>query len=157
MKFALSVAMFALGCPAVAGEAQNNTLACLEKLGAETEWATCLETMFAPCAGSEVGSEGHIACLGQQRSDWREAKHAAEDLVHAQLTPAGLNELTDLMLAWPKYVIDKCQAVAEGRAAISYDAADLGCQISEWAVMTYELRSCASGHSGESYCQLKSP
>ena len=97
---------------------QQDVLTCFEGIGAETEWNQCLNLMFAPCASEEVGSEGHLGCLAQEREDWRLAKLAVERDVLDRLTEDGMTELSGLMLAWPKFVEDKCNAVAEARAQI---------------------------------------
>ncbi len=134
---------------------QDQVLNCLAEVGARTDWNTCLNTMFAPCAGQEIGSEGHLTCLKTEREDWRLAKSAAEGALVDRLSKAGMQELSGLMLAWPKFVDTKCTAVAEGRADISYDAAQLGCQIAEIALMTNEFTACVEERSVEDYCQLE--
>ncbi|MGR3513243.1 MAG: hypothetical protein ACU0GG_10790 [Paracoccaceae bacterium] len=134
---------------------QQDVLQCFEGIGADTEWNQCLTIMFAPCAGEEVGSEGHLTCLSAERENWRVAKLAAEKDVIDRLTGDGMAELSGLMLAWPEFVEDKCNAVGEARANISRDAADLGCQISEYALLTNEMTACLSGTSTEEYCQLR--
>lgn len=137
-----------------ADTAKRDVLRCFEGIGTETEWNQCLSVMFAPCAELEVGSDGHVGCLAQQRENWRIAKIEAERDVLARLTEDGMAELSGLMVAWPKFVEDKCTAVAETRAAISFEAAALGCQISELALMTNEMTACLNGRSTEDYCQL---
>lgn len=141
--------------PVAAQPVQQEVMACFAQMGATTAWGDCLSAMFAPCADEEVGSEAHLACLAVQRDDWRAAKAEAEGDVVPRLTEDGMAELSGLMLAWPKFVDDKCAAVAEGRAAISFEAARLGCQVSELALMTNELTACAEGRSVEDYCDLK--
>ena len=134
---------------------QRDVLTCFERIGSETEWTQCLDIMFAPCAELELGSDGHVGCLAQQRDNWRIAKIEAEGNVLARLTDDGIAELSGLMIAWPKFVEDKCNAVAETRAAISFEAAAIGCQISELALMTNEMTACLDGRSTEVYCQLR--
>jgi hypothetical protein len=134
---------------------QRDVLTCFEGIGSETEWNQCLDIMFAPCSGLEVGSDGHVECLSGEREEWRQAKIAAETEVLERLTDEGMTELSGLMVAWPKFVEDKCTAVAEARAAISFEAAALGCQISELALMTNEMTACLAGRSTEDYCQLR--
>ena len=111
--------------------------------------------MFAPCADQDVGSEGHLACLSAERESWRFAKLAAKKDVIDRLTEDGMAELSGLMLAWPEFVQDKCNAVGDARASISREAADLGCQVSEYALLTNEMTACLAGRSTEEYCQLK--
>lgn len=134
---------------------QDAVLACFADMESGTGWDSCLETMFAPCASDEVGSKSHLDCLTRERENWRAAKVEAEGGVLSRLTEEGMAELSGLMIAWPKFVEDKCNAVAETRAAISYDAAALGCQISELALLTNEMNACLNGASSEEYCQLR--
>lgn len=134
---------------------KDAVLDCFSDMERGVAWETCLETMFAPCAGEDVGSEAHLGCLTKERQYWRDAKFKAETSVLARLSEAGMTELSGLMLAWPKFVDDKCKAVAESRATISSDAASLGCQISELALLTNEMTACLNGASSEAYCQLR--
>lgn len=134
---------------------QTDVLSCFGDMGVRTEWNECLSVMFAPCAQEDVGSAAHLGCLSEQREDWRQAKIEAEGDVISQLTEDGMAELSGLMIAWPKFVEDKCNAVAESRAGISSEAAELGCRISELALITNEMTACLSGRSTEAYCQLR--
>lgn len=136
---------------------QQDVLTCFEGIGADTEWNQCLNLMFAPCAVEDVGSDLHLGCLAEERKGWQNAKLAVEADVIARLTEDGMAELSGLMLAWPKFVEDKCNAVAESRAQISAEAANLGCQISELALLTNEMTACLGGRSTEDYCQLAKP
>lgn len=135
--------------------AQDDVLSCFNDMGTSTEWNQCLNRMFAPCADKDVGSSDHLGCLSDQRDDWRQAKLSVEADVISRLTEDGMTELSGLMLAWPKFVEDKCEAVAQSRAQISYEAAALGCQISELALLTNEMTACLAGRSAEAYCQLR--
>ena len=155
MRFLIAIFVAALAAPASAGQAQDKVLACFSEMGQTTDWGMCLNAMFAPCANEEIGSESHLACLIQQRSTWQAAKRTVEAEVIRSLNDTGLEELGGLMLAWPKFVEQKCEAVASSRADISYDAAQLGCQISEFALMTNELTACIKGRSVEEYCQTE--
>ena len=153
-KSIIILALFA--APAIASEThQDAVLGCLAEVGASTEWNTCLNLMFEPCVGDEVGSEGHVACLIQQKENWRKAKIETELEVLNRLTDAGVAELGNVMLGWPKFVDDKCTAVGEARANISRNAAKLGCEISEHVLITNEFRACLQGNSGEDYCTFK--
>ncbi len=134
---------------------QDAVLSCFSNMERGVAWETCLETMFAPCAGQDVGSPSHLGCLSQERENWRDAKFKAETGVLERLSEDGMTELSGLMLAWPKFVEDKCKAVAESRATISSEAASLGCQISELALLTNEMTACLNGVSSEAYCQLR--
>lgn len=148
--------MIPLASAVLAEEGQQETvLACLSEIGTSTEWNTCLNLMFEPCAEDEVGSEGHVACLIQQKENWRQTKVAAELEVLDRLTEAGVAELGSVMLGWPKFVEDKCTAVGEARASISRSAAKLGCEISEHVLITNEFRACLGGRSTENYCTFK--
>ena len=156
MRFAFMAGVAIFGAfPAWAETAQQDVLACFAQMDQTTDWNTCLNTMFAPCAGEEVGSDAHLSCLTGQRENWQAAKSNVEGEVLQALGKDGIEALSGLMLAWPQFVGDKCTAVAEGRADISYDAALLGCQISEYALMTNELTACVEGRSVEDYCQLQ--
>ena len=140
---------------ALAGPTQDTVLDCFSEMGETTEWNQCLNTMFEPCADQEVGSSEHVGCLTEQLSEWQDAKFGAETELLSRISGQGMEELSGLMLAWPKFVEDKCKAVAESRAGISYDAASLGCKISETALLTNELTACVDGRSTEDYCQLR--
>lgn len=135
---------------------QDTVLACFADMGASSDWNQCLNTMFAPCATEDVGSDTHLTCLAGQRDDWQTTKFSTETQLLDRLSEPGMEELSGLMLAWPKFVEDKCAAVAESRATISYDAAELGCEISELALLTNEMRACLDGRSSEEYCLLTS-
>ena len=147
--------LLGLGTPAMAGPDQDKVLACFAEMGFSTTWNQCLNTMFASCAEHEIGSPDHLACLTQARSEWQQAKIDAETGVLEVLTETGFEELSGLMLAWPKFVEDKCEVVAASRSDISAEAARLGCHISEFALLTNEFTACLNGRSTEAYCQLK--
>lgn len=149
----------AIACATIvrADTPQDDVLSCFDQMGVSTEWNQCLNTMFAPCAELQVGGEGHLACLSEQRENWRAAKFRAETQVLERLTEGGLAELSGLMLAWPKFMEDKCRAVGESRSQISSEAANLGCQVSELALLTNEMTACLQGNSNEDYCQLREP
>ncbi len=134
---------------------QDAVLNCFSEMESGMAWEKCLETMFAPCADEEVGSQEHVGCLSRERENWRAAKLDVEGDVIARLSEDGMTELSGLMLAWPKFVEDKCNAVAETRASISFEAAELGCQISELALLTNEMTACLEGRSTEAYCQIR--
>lgn len=153
----LIAALILTASPVFAGPQQDEVLACFADIGITTDWNQCLNTMFAPCADFEIGGADHLACLTQSRSDWQSAKIDAEKSVHDVLTEEGFQELSGLMLAWPKFVEDKCEVVAASRADISAEAAALGCHISEFALLTNEFTACLNGQSNEAYCQLKTP
>lgn len=140
---------------ALAKDTQEQVIDCLGEVGTTSTWNSCLNVMFAPCGGMIIGSEEHIACLIQQRDDWRIERIGMETQVLRSLSEEGKTELGSLMLAWPKFVEDKCKVVAESRADVSYNAAFLGCQISEIALFTNELTACHEDRSIEDYCEKK--
>ena len=151
------IALFlVLSGPLYAGaDEQEDVLTCISGVGASTTWNQCLGQIFAPCEGMEVGSEPQIACLQEQRESWRIVLRSSQEAVMDKLTRKGADELVELMHAWPPFVRDKCNAIAESRAAISEDAAKLGCNISEVVLLTSEFRACLDGRSTETYCDLK--
>ena len=134
---------------------QSAVLSCLGEVGFSTEWNTRLNLMFEPCAGEEIGSDAHLACLFQQRVDWHNTKIRTEAVILERLTEGGVEELSGLMLAWPSFVKNKCEVVGESRADISYEAARLGCEVSEHVLLTNEFQACLDGRSTEDYCKLK--
>lgn len=152
--FLMMSAVITAGSAARADTQQEDVLACFAGIGTSTDWNQCLNIMFAPCASEAVGSSGHLNCLGDQREDWQAAKIGVEGELLSRLTDDGLEELSGLMLAWPKFVEDKCKAVAEARVDISAAAAGIGCRISELALLTNEMTACLDGNSSEPYCQL---
>ena len=149
------VVVAAMAGPAWSETTQDKVLTCFAAIGETTDWNGCLNTMFAPCAGHDVGSEAHLECLIVENNGWQAAQSAAEADVMANLNPEGAGELSGLLEAWPKFVDEKCNAVGESRAAISFEAGYLGCQISEYALMTNELTACLDGRSTEDYCQTE--
>ena len=151
---AVLLALFA-GPASASEEHQDLVLNCLANISTTTNWNTCLNLMFEPCVGEEIGSDGHVACLFQQQVDWHNAKIKTEAVLLKRLSEGGVEELSGLMLSWPTFVKDKCQAVGESRASISFDAARLGCEVSEHALVVNEFQSCLSGRSTEAYCELK--
>ncbi len=140
--------------PAMAESVQDDVLACFAQMDTTTDWNTCLTTMFAPCDAQEIGSDPHLECLIGQSNDWRAAQQSAETEVLGKLSDAGQETLNGLLSAWPKFVEEKCSGVAQGRAGLSFEAALIGCQISEYALMTNELTACLEGRSVEAYCQI---
>ena len=158
MKGLLFLLALLMGAPVLADEPLDaeraEVLDCVSAVGVSTEWNSCLNLAFAPCAEHEVGGEGHLACLTQERTAWEIVSLRAQDAILPRLSPAGVQSLSALMVVWPDYVEDKCKAVGESRAAISADAAELGCTISELILLTNELRACGQGRSEELYCVL---
>jgi len=144
-----------MATPAFAETTQDVVLDCFAQMDQTTDWNMCLNTMFAPCADETIGSNPHLECLIGQGNDWRAAQESAETEILDKLSTAGAETLTGLLSAWPKFVDEKCSGVAQGRAGISFEAALIGCQISEYALMTNELTNCLEGRSTEAYCQIE--
>jgi len=150
--FAGAFSVAASGAQASQEAKQDEVLACFAAIGSTTDWNTCMWQLFEPCADMDIGSEPHMACLTQQNHEWRLAKLTAEQAVLTSLTEDGWNELSSLMIAWPQFVEDKCNTIAQARRLA--DAAKLACNLSELALITNELRACKAGMSTETYCQL---
>lgn len=137
------------------GAVQDQVVACLSTMGAQTTWDQCRRGLFEPCAQETVGSEPHLTCLQTQKNDWRLHLDAKTDALNTRLTTEGSGQLTDLLGQWFGYVGNKCTAVAQEKADISADAALLGCEISEFAGLATEFDSCLQGNSTSPYCTLK--
>ncbi|MDD9922413.1 MAG: hypothetical protein OXQ92_09085 [Boseongicola sp.] len=154
-----AVVAFAAPASSWANEQSDAVLGCFQEIGTSTEWNTCMAILFQPCAEFELASEEVRSCLQQERDNWRATKIDIEAEVFESLTNKGIQELADVMLAWPKFVDDKCKAMAEGRTGestgVAFDATRLGCQVSEYALITSELTACNEGRSKEEYCQRK--
>lgn len=155
MRITATILLLVLGSGSASADTQQDVLACFAGMGTSTDWNTCLNTMFSPCASETVGSDPHLECLIEQGNGWRASQQSAEAEVMGKLTQAGAETLGGLLGAWPKFVDEKCSGVAQGRAGISFEAALIGCQISEYALMTNELTNCLEGRSTEEYCQVE--
>jgi hypothetical protein len=146
-----AMALILLAVPAPARD-RADTLACIAAMQTEADWAACRSMMFAGCADRAAGSQGHLACLRDDRDGWRAALDTARDDVMRVITLQGGTELGQLMGQWFGYVGQKCAAVGEARAAISREAAELGCEISETVGLISELHACTAGASTAPYC-----
>lgn len=159
--FGLSVLSMAFVSPvANASEIESNqdaVLACIETIGGETNWETCREIMFEPCANMSVGSTDHVACLKSEQTDWDAYFQDFLDLVNSKLTTTGAAVLADNVGQWYEYRQSRCNSVAEERAAIGFnpEAAGYGCVIAETAGIVSELNACLSGKSTSPYCTIK--
>ncbi|MDR6264424.1 hypothetical protein [Roseobacter sp. N2S] len=143
------------GGAAAQGSVQDQAVACLSTMGAQTTWDQCRGALFEPCAQDAVGSAPHLACLQVQKTDWRGHLDAKTEVLNARLTPEGSGQLSELLGQWFGFVGNKCSAVAQAKADISADAAMLGCEISEFAGLATEFDSCLQGDSTSPYCTLK--
>ena len=152
-RWTLALALL-LPLPAMAQD-RDAVLACVAGMETEADWAACREMMFEGCAAHEVGSDGHLSCLTEDRTGWQDRLDAATEATGAALTPEGATELGQLLGQWYGFVGNKCAGVAAQRAAISEDAARLGCEISEVVGLLTELNSCRAGTSTSPYCILK--
>ena len=142
------------GAQAATPERQE-VLECIETLDTQTNWNQCLTLMFAPCADLAVGSDLHVGCLGAERVAWRDVMDAHREALFDRLTPGAADELSALMDQWLGYVGQRCNAVAEEKAEISAQAAQLGCEISEIVGATAEFAACRRGESSAPYCILQ--
>ena len=140
---------------AAQGAVQDQTVACLSTMGAQTTWDQCRRALFEPCAQDAVGSAPHLDCLQSQIADWRGYLDTKTERLNTRLTTEGSGQLSDLLGQWFGFVGNKCSAVAQEKAAISADAAMLGCEISEFAGLATEFDSCLQGNSTSPYCTLK--
>ena len=136
-------------------DAKRATLNCVETMQSDEDWNICLGLMFAPCASQEVGSEGHVSCLFDEREAWRTIFDAQFDDLTDRLNATGTTELANLIGQWTGYVANKCNAVAQDKEGAFADAAQYGCEISEYVGVSAELRACKDGLSTAPYCQLK--
>lgn len=149
--------VFAESHTAALTEDQTLVLSCLERLEAAeqpSEWSQCLDLIFAPCAQESVGSEPHLTCLAEQRVTWLAVSEDLETAVKETVTPKGVADLTELLDFWADYVVQKCQTVAESKAGISAQAAQLGCEVTEIVGLSGEYAACLEGRSEAQYCVL---
>lgn len=153
-----SVALAAFTGAAQASETetrQTQTVACLSKMDAGTTWEDCRTMMFEPCAGQELGSAPHLACLKEQKADWRVHLDANITKLNSNLSMDGAAQLTELLVSWNDYLGKKCEAVAQSRTGAGQEAAYVGCEISEYAGVAAEFDTCLSGKSLQPYCKFQ--
>lgn len=146
----------------VAAQAQSslskehiNVMACLENMEASTTWNQCLGLIFAPCAGNEIASEAHVACLQAQRKDWNESMQVLQSDVTDAITLKSAEDLAKILSGWINYVSQKCQAGTDATDNPEVAAKQLGCQITELAGLSGEYAACLEGRSTADYCILK--
>ena len=152
LSLALILALVPITATAQDSGNRAETLACVGAMATEADWAVCRTMMFEACAVHEVGSDPHIACLSEDRAAWQSELDATMTSTAAVLTAEGNTELTQLLTQWFGYIGQKCAAVAAERAAISAEAARLGCEISETVGLVAELAACRDGASSAPYC-----
>ncbi|MFY0692061.1 MAG: hypothetical protein JXR14_09105 [Paracoccaceae bacterium] len=133
-------------------EGKLQVLSCLEQLDQGVEWSQCLDLMFGPCVDHAVGSQPHLACLGEERQAWRLVLEDLQAQVFEAVTPLGASELATLLGQWTGYVVQKCEAVGLARADISAEAGQLGCEITEMVGLSGEFAACLEGRSAAPYC-----
>jgi len=135
-----------------ATESQEAVITCLMFMGEETTWPQCAGLMFAPCADQEVGTDGHVQCLGSEKKDWEETLQDQIASLSPKLTSVGSGQLTELMSGWVKLVSQNCSEVAATKEGAAQDSALIGCEISEIAGVMTEFRACELGLSTAPYC-----
>lgn len=161
MKNAFLVAgavCLAIGTPVSAQELSEDkvlVLACLGQMEQTTTWNQCLNLMFQPCVGEEVGSDGHVACLKVEREGWSKAAENLQIEVGAAITAEGNLQLAELLRQWTSVIVQNCQDVAQSRAATGSESARLGCEITEIVGLTEEFVACLDGRSLAEYCSFK--
>lgn len=135
--FALTPALDAgISTASLADATQDHRLAvisCLGNMEGETSRDQCRNRMFAPCVAHSVGDAAHLACLTRQRGGWRLHLDGETEVLNARLTTEGNTELTGILGQWCGDVGQKCAEVAGAKKAISTKAAEMGCEISEFA------------------------
>ena len=94
---------------------QVQTVACLSKMDTETTWEECRSMMFAPCQELELGSAPHLACLKNEKADWKTHLNKNITVLNSQLSMDGAAQMTELLVSWNDYLGKKCEAVANSR------------------------------------------
>lgn len=161
MKHAIIAAGAA--CLALTGPVQAEVLeqdkvlvfACLEQMERETTWNQCLNLMFQPCVGEEVGSDGHVACLKELRTSWTKSVGVLQSEVEAAITPQGNIQLEEILGYWTRVTVQNCQEIALTKAASGQESARIGCEITETVGLAEEFAACLEGRSTAEYCTFK--
>lgn len=154
----LAAGLCAIGANAQANELPNehiNALACLEVMETKTTWSQCLGMIFQPCAPFEVGSDNHLSCLREERTNWSESLEVLQSDVREVISDGANGQLTQILDNWNRYVTQKCEEAGVANAASSGDAARLGCQVAEIVGLTGEYAACLEGRSKADYCTIK--
>ena len=134
---------------------QTQTVACISKMDNGTTWEDCRSMMFEPCAGQELGGVPHLACLKEQKAEWKTHLDSNITKLNSTLSMDGAAQLTELLVSWNDYLGKKCDAVAKSRAGAEQEAAFVGCEISEYAGVAAEFDTCLSGKSLQPYCKFQ--
>lgn len=157
----MSLAMFGMaGGPVHATSTEISVeqavvLQCLEGLGTDTQWDQCVNQLFQPCQGLEVGSDDQLACLTREHGRWTHTFDGERERLISELTSTGASELTLLLGQWFGYIAQKCATVASEKSGPGAEAAQLGCEISEMAGVTAEFSACRQGSSTAPYCVIQ--
>jgi hypothetical protein len=130
-------------------------LACLEQMDQSTTWNQCLNLMFQPCVGEEVGSDGHVACLTGERTAWGKVAERLQLDVSAAITADGNTQLAEILGSWTGVIVQNCAEVAAAKAATGSESARLGCEITEVVGLSGELAACLEGRSTAEFCTFK--
>ena len=130
-------------------------LNCIESMEITTTWAQCVSLMFQPCVKEEVGSEGHVMCLKDERTKWQASVETLQGEVYAAITPNAGVQLTDVISEWTKFVGQKCQTVAEEKDDTRAQSAQVGCEVAEMVGLAVEYAACLDGRSRAEFCVMK--
>jgi hypothetical protein len=161
MKHAIITAgafCLALGSPTQAETLSDEkilVLACLEQMEDATTWNQCLNLMFQPCVGEDVGSDGHVTCLNEERTAWSKSVEVLQRDVGAAITAEGNTQLAEILGQWTGVIVQNCQDISLTKAATGQESARLGCEISEIVGLAGELAACLEGRSTAEYCTYK--
>lgn len=148
----------ALGTPAQAEVLADDkvlVLACLEQMDVSTNWNQCLNLMFQPCVGEDVGSDAHVACLSSEREEWSKSAEILQREVSGAITGEGAVQLAEILGQWTGIIVQDCAEIARTKAETGSESARLGCEITEIVGLTGELAACLEGRSTAEYCQFK--
>jgi len=134
---------------------QAQIVACLSTMDKGTTWEQCRTMMFEPCAEMKLGSAPHLACLKDQKADWKMHLDGNITKLNSSLSMDGAAQLTELLVSWNDYLGKKCAAVANSRSGAGQEAAYTGCEISGYAGVAAEFDTCLSGKSLQPYCKFQ--
>ena len=134
---------------------QAQTVACLSTMDKGTTWEQCRTMMFEPCVEMKLGSTPHLACLKDQKTDWKMHLDSNITKLNGSLSMDGAAQLTELLVSWNNYLGKKCAAVANSRSGAGQEAAYMGCEISGYAGVAAEFDTCLSGKSLQPYCKFQ--
>lgn len=156
--FAASTACIAFAQPSFAQKIEDEkilVLACLEQMEVTTTWNQCLNLMFQPCVSETVGSDGHVACLSDERVEWGVVAEQLQREVSGAITAKGNTQFAEILGSWTGIIVQNCADVGTSKAATGSESARLGCEISEMVGLSGELAACLEGRSSAEYCTFK--